>query len=554
MRATILNFYPTPDLATARTLPRSYPIICLCASFPFPPEHVMNKGPFLRRSLAFGVPYELITFVFLATHDTKNAEHNGYPLCAPSLTSFAQLGTLQCITGKRNHMHGLKLEETAIEGSENLTFLDLAERNPLLGQLSKHSLECLLARSQLVEVDADQHLLRQGTPSDAAYLLVAGEVDVLAENAYGSVQLARLSAGTLVGEVGVFTELPRNASVIARGSIRALRFAREDLLAAGTESPHFVRSIMSKLGQYISNYNHALGFFTNALTALEQRNFDLRLLDDLMYPMPELISFSQTFRRIAEQIMLRQAHNREMDSAAAIQRAFLPDALLMDGHASNLQIFADMRPAKEVGGDLYDFFFVEANKLAITIGDVCGKGVPASLFMAVTQSVIRLALRQGGVLAEKIKAANDLLSSDNKETMFVTLFCAVLDLTTGVLTYCNCGHNPPLVLRKNQDAVERLQLTGVPLGIDCHINYSTHEVSLAPDDCLVLFTDGITEAMNIQGEQYGDERLEQAVRVWRNLHPREFVNHIIDAASAFAGDAPQSDDMTCLSLVYRALS
>jgi phosphoserine phosphatase RsbU/P len=195
-----------------------------------------------------------------------------------------------------------------------------------------------------------------------------------------------------------------------------------------------------------------------------------------------------------------------------------------------------------------------SNKLAITIGDVCGKGVPASLFMAVTQSVIRLALRQGGVLAEKIKAANDLLSSDNKETMFVTLFCAVLDLTTGALTYCNCGHNPPLVLRKNQDVVEHLQLTGVPLGIDSGINYSTHEVSLAPDDCLVLFTDGITEAMNIRGEQYGDERLEQAVGVWRDLHPREFVNRIIDAASAFAGDAPQSDDMTCLSLVYRAFS
>jgi phosphoserine phosphatase RsbU/P len=470
------------------------------------------------------------------------------------LTSFAQPRTSQSIAGKRNHMHGLKSEETAIKSSEILTFLDLATRNPLLGQLSEHALECLLARSQLVEVEADQHLLRQGTPSDAAYLLVAGDVDVLAENAYGSVQLARLSAGALVGEVGVFTELPRNASVIARGPIRGLRFAREDLLAAGTESPHFLRSIMSKLGQYISNYNHALGFFTNALTALERRNFDLRLLDDLMYPMPELISFSQTFRRIAEQIMLRQAHNREMDSAAAIQRAFLPDALLMDGHASNLQIFADMRPAKEVGGDLYDFFFVEPNKLAITIGDVCGKGVPASLFMAVTQSVIRLALRQGGVLAEKIKAANDLLSSDNKETMFVTLFCAVLDLTTGALTYCNCGHNPPLVLRKNQDVVEHLQLTGVPLGIDSGINYSTHEVSLAPDDCLVLFTDGITEAMNIRGEQYGDERLEQAVGVWRNLHPREFVNHIIDAASAFAGDAPQSDDMTCLSLVYRAFS
>jgi phosphoserine phosphatase RsbU/P len=436
--------------------------------------------------------------------------------------------------------------------AEGLKFFELAAANPLLGQMSEHALKSLMTCSVLVEIGADEHLVRQGASSDAAYLLVDGEVDVLIENSYGSVHLNRLSAGAVVGEIGVFTDLPRNASVVARGPIRALRFTREDLLMAGTESPRFFCSIMSKLGQHISTYNHALGFFTNALTAIEQRDFNLRLLDDLMYPMPELINFSQTFRRIAEQIIWRQAHNKEMDSAAAIQRAFLPDALLMSGHASHLEIFADMKPAKEVGGDLYDFFFIDRDKLAITIGDVCGKGVPASLFMAVTQSVIRLALRQGGEFSEQINVANDLLVSYNKETIFVTLFCAVIDLTKGDMIYCNCGHNAPLLMRKSQDVFERLKATGIPMGLDSGVNYLAREISLAPDDCLVLFTDGITEAMNIQNEQYGEVRLEQTVRKWRELPPSKLVNLIIDAAREFAGEAPQSDDMTCLSVVYRS--
>jgi serine phosphatase RsbU (regulator of sigma subunit) len=435
---------------------------------------------------------------------------------------------------------------------EGLRFFKLAAANPLLGQISEPSLKSLMTCGTLVEIGAGEHLLRQGAQSDAAYLLVDGEVDVSIENSYGSVHLTLLSTGAVLGEIGVFTGLPRNASVIARGPVRALRFPRDDILMAGYDSPPFLRSIMGALGQSIYHYNNALGFFTNALAAIEQRSFDPRLLNDLMYPIPELINFSQAFRRIAEQIIQRQARNREMDSAAAIQRAFLPDPISKSGHISNLEISAEMRPAKEVGGDLYDFFLMDKDKLVVTIGDVVDKGVPAALFMAVTQSVVRLALRQGGDLFRQINVANDLLVSYNKETMFVTLFCCVIDLTNGIMTYCNCGHNAPLLLRKGADVFDRLNSTGIPMGLDSGVNYYTREIPLAPDDCLVLFTDGITEAMNSHNEQYGEVRLEQALRKWRDLRPCELVNLVIDAAREFAGDAPQSDDMTCLSMVYRS--
>ncbi len=435
-------------------------------------------------------------------------------------------------------------------GVENLKFLELASGNALLGQLSRHALDHLLSCGSLVAIGAGEHLIRQGAPSDAAYLLVGGEVEVVIENSYGSVHLTRLSAGEVFGEVGVFTGLPRNASIVARGPVQALRFARDDILTAGNDSPVFLRSIMSTLGRQISTYYRALAFFAGALTAIEQRSFDFGILNDLMFPIPELISFSQTFRRFAEQIILRQAHNKDMDSAAAIQRAFLPDPL-GDAHASNLDIYAEMRPAKEVGGDLYDFFFVEESKLVITIGDVVGKGIPAALFMAVTQAAVRLALRQGGDLYKQIKAANNLLVSYNKETLFVTLFCGVVDLSTGSLTYCNCGHNPPLFIRSGQDRLDHLKLSGMPLALDSDFDYSSHEICLASGDCLVLFTDGITEATNAQDELFGEARLEQAVRNRRELRSIDLVKHIINAATEFTADAPQSDDMTCLALVYR---
>jgi phosphoserine phosphatase RsbU/P len=436
--------------------------------------------------------------------------------------------------------------------ADSFKFFEFATANPLLGQMSEPVLKSLMACGVLVEIGADEHLLCQGAQSDAAYLLVDGEVDVLIENSYGSVHLTRQSPGAVLGEIGVFTGLPRNASVVARGPIKALRFARDDILEAGYGSPHFLRSIMGMLGQSIYHYNNALGFFTNALTAIEQRNFDPRLLNDLLYPIPELINFSQAFRRIAEQIILRQARNREMDSAAAIQRAFLPDPALMSNRNSNFEIYAEMRPAKEVGGDLYDFFLIGNDKLVVTIGDVVDKGVPAALFMAVTQSVVRLALRQVGDLSQQINVANDLLVSYNRETMFVTLFCGIIDLTNGIMTYCNCGHNSPLLLRKGVDGSERLKSMGMPMGLDAGVNYVAREIPLGPDDCLVLFTDGITEAMNNRNEQYGEARLDLALGKWPDLRARQLVNTVIDAVREFVGDAPQSDDMTCLSLVYRS--
>ncbi len=254
-------------------------------------------------------------------------------------------------------------------------------------------------------------------------------------------------------------------------------------------------------------------------------------------------------RIMAAQIAQKRAHEAEMASAAAIQRAMLPSMLPSDLAAGELDIFAHMVPAREVGGDLYDIVKPDGNRVVITIGDVCGKGVPASLFMAITQTVMRLVVRSGQDLQAEIDAANKLLVANNREELFTTLFCGVIDVPSGTMSYCNCGHNPPLVLRSGESTFEPLRNCGPPLGIVDDVSYVPRLIALAPGDMLLLYTDGVTEAENSQSAQFGMKRLEQAILEMRGHPAHKVVAHVIKRVAEFANGAPQSDDITCVAVV-----
>jgi serine phosphatase RsbU (regulator of sigma subunit) len=207
-----------------------------------------------------------------------------------------------------------------------------------------------------------------------------------------------------------------------------------------------------------------------------------------------------------------------------------------------------MRPAREVGGDLYDIFALDQDRLVVTIGDVSGKGVPASLFMAVTQTVMRLVVRDGRDLQTEIERANDLLVANNREMMFATLFCGVLDSSSGLLTYCNCGHNPPLVVRKADGRREGMYANSPPLGIEQGITYKAQSLALEPGDLVLLYTDGVTEAENVDGVPYCMDRLEQAAIEMRDLSAREAVGGVVQRVTDFSTGAPQFDDVTRIAL------
>jgi serine phosphatase RsbU (regulator of sigma subunit) len=238
-----------------------------------------------------------------------------------------------------------------------------------------------------------------------------------------------------------------------------------------------------------------------------------------------------------------------MASAAAIQRAMLPSMQPHDPAEGPLDIFAQMIPAREVGGDLYDIVRPNADCVVITIGDVCGKGVPASLFMTITQTVMRLVVHSVENLQAEIAAANKMLVDNNREEMFTTLFCGVLDAVSGTMTYCNCGHNPPVVLRRSGSTFESLHNCGPPLGMVDGVRYVPRSIALNPGDTLLLYTDGVTEAENSQSAQFGLDRLQQAIVEARGQPARSVVEHVIKRVAEFAGGAPQSDDITCVAVV-----
>ena len=235
----------------------------------------------------------------------------------------------------------------------------------------------------------------------------------------------------------------------------------------------------------------------------------------------------------------------ELQVASDIQMSMVPKIFPPFPNRDDLDLSASLVSAKEVGGDLYDFF-IRDEKLHFCIGDVSGKGVPASLLMAVTRTQYRTLAAHYDSPSKIVTSINDGMSEMNDNNMFVTFFCGILDLGTGLLKYCNAGHNAPYILT---DAIRELDVKpNLPLGIMDGMAFEEQEVTMHYDDALFLFTDGLNEAENIRHEQFGDEGV-RAV-----LHTRRDAEHHLkalqQAVADFRGEAEQSDDLTMLFLHY----
>jgi serine phosphatase RsbU (regulator of sigma subunit) len=210
-----------------------------------------------------------------------------------------------------------------------------------------------------------------------------------------------------------------------------------------------------------------------------------------------------------------------------------------------------MRPAKEVGGDFYDMFLLPDGRLVMSVGDVSGKGVPAALFMSATQTALRYVLRRESDLAAAIGIVNELLCATNSESMFVTLFSAVLNLDDGTLDYCNCGHLDVMLLRRD-GTTEILPPVGMAVGILDRARFAAQRIHLAPGDRLFLFTDGLPDAADPADNPFGEDRLSAVAEAARLKGGTAFVDHILDEVEGFAQGAAQFDDITILALTYGA--
>ncbi len=240
----------------------------------------------------------------------------------------------------------------------------------------------------------------------------------------------------------------------------------------------------------------------------------------------------------------------ELKVAHDIQMSFLPKRFPKFLDNKKLDLFASLEPAREVGGDLYDFFFIDEDNVFFSVGDVSDKGVPAAIFMAVSKTLIKGIAGRDMEPSEVLKKVNQELCLYNDSLMFVTLFCGILNLETGDFKFTNAGHNPPVILRSSGE-VEWLKLPpGTVLGIDDRSEYKTETARLMSGDALVAYTDGVTEAMNNERKLFSEARLLEAAKKFINANAQETVNGIAASVREYAAGAVQSDDITIMAIRF----
>ncbi|HTQ33988.1 MAG TPA: SpoIIE family protein phosphatase [Stellaceae bacterium] len=421
---------------------------------------------------------------------------------------------------------------------------------PIFARLDATSLSAVAARCVFLNFAAGTILMEEGRVSTFADVILAGEVDVFVETRAGQVHVATVGPPHLVGELGAIAATPRSATVVAKSPLSVLRVERDSLMELTAEHPGIGVAIIAELGQRLYGMNRSLAYLTYAANALGRDEYDPEMLQELLRQPGELAHFARAFANMAAELEEKRRRRDEMQAAAVIQNSILPRPLSREGALAAIDLHAEMHPAREIGGDFYDFFLLDNDHLAVTVADVSGKGIPAALFMAISRTVLRSGER-GDDMAEDMENANRLLTTENATAMFVTAFHGVLDLDSGVMRYCNAGHNPPYVLRA-AGGHETLKATGIPFGVDEGMPHRVVETRLLPGDTLFLYSDGITEAFNPAGEEFGTARLEAVLVDASGKAAAALVADVLAATAAFAVGAEQSDDITALALVYRS--
>ncbi len=298
----------------------------------------------------------------------------------------------------------------------------------------------------------------------------------------------------------------------------------------------------------------AYGDMENIRTAMNRGAFDFLTkpinFDDLE------ITINKTLEEIKIQRNFIYEHDqlisiqRDLNVAREIQQGILPQIFPPFPNRTEFDIFASMAAAREVGGDFFDFFMIDNDHLGFVIGDVSGKGIPAAIFMAVSRTLIRATGLKGMPSDECLQYVNKLLCNESVGCMFVTVFYAIINLKTGQIDYVNAGHNPPYILKEDGKVMAVETSGNMILGVFEDHEYKAMQVRLAPQQGILLFTDGVTEAFNANEEAYGEQRLETILSASVGKSAQEVVGAINDDVAQFAMGTQQSDDITMLYLKY----
>jgi serine phosphatase RsbU (regulator of sigma subunit) len=339
-----------------------------------------------------------------------------------------------------------------------------------------------------------QVLVTEGELGDTMFILLEGELAITIEGR----SIDHLTTGSVFGEMALVDSRPRSATVTAISDCKIIPINRERFAELVSDNPQFGLEVM-------------------------------RIM-------------SSRLRRLMEEEVKHQRMEEEMAIGRRIQRSLLPASC---PQIPGWEFAAYYRAARQVGGDLYDFISLPESPhlLHLVIADVTGKGVPAALFMAFGRTVIRTEVRNGCLPAETLRRTNRSILQDIRTPLFLSAFYATLETGNGRLTFANAGHNQPY-LRRRDGVVEPLVSKGLLLGVFPEAIIEEETAMLEPGDCLLLYTDGITEARNAAGDLFEEERLEAVIAEQDGESADGLLQAIVAAVEEFVGDTPQADDFT----------
>ncbi|MBI4964033.1 MAG: SpoIIE family protein phosphatase [Desulfomonile tiedjei] len=256
-------------------------------------------------------------------------------------------------------------------------------------------------------------------------------------------------------------------------------------------------------------------------------------------------------RDITERKLAQERIQAELAVAARIQKNMLPQDFPHLAPTDAFDLYALMSPAREVGGDFYDFFLVDNDHLCVSVGDVAGKGVAAALFMAITIALLRSTARETSAPDAILNRLNRELVRGNDACMFVTAFCAILDLRTGSLSYANAGHQPPLICTREKSIACLAAPSGPPLGLVDGTSYREESLTLDPGNILFAYTDGVTEACDKQSAFFSEDRLVQRVLELKAGTCEKIISGVMESVASFCTETDQTDDITMLALAFK---
>jgi serine phosphatase RsbU (regulator of sigma subunit) len=387
----------------------------------------------------------------------------------------------------------------------------------LFRDIPQDIVQALLESCPVRDFDAEAVVLSPGETNEHIYMLLAGRLRVHLD-AVDSSNPILIDIGGCIGELSIIDGKPVSAYVVAEQGCRLLIVPQEAFWAKILPNPGVARNLLRVLTERMRRNNDAV------LQGMRQQ---------LVY----------------------EHLQKELQFAREIQASMLPQHRPEASGELALDIFAAMEPAREVGGDLYDFFYVDGNELCFLVGDVSDKGLPAALFMARTMDIVRVVARllrgkDGSAPSpdEIIACVNRELCQNNASCMFVTLFFGVLDPSSGRLRYCSAGHNPPYIVGADGEVRVLEGARSVPLGIKADCGFDTVSVTLARGEMLFVFSDGVTEAMNAAGDFYTERRLEGSLAACAGRASAEVVASVIESVGRFAGKVAQSDDITAMAV------